>query len=324
MTDWTPKANEVPTEVQLWVDGKQLDSSKEIYSSIEDEVYVKMTAADWADFIKAHVKEAAGDIVRVHLNHGNGRITVDMENVYFEQSVELKLLSGRKLLTTAKLNTANVPAGEHSELTGNICLSGSSSSWQTNPWTPLDDVVPTEVQLWVDGKLIDSHSEIYSSIAGEVYIKMTAEDWANFPGTQVPSVVITPSVVILSPTADTIVEVPVGEQAKLRIVAQNAEKYQWYIDRGNGRFVSVGEDNAIYTSSPVEWDNSGYRYYCEVTGSNGSVARSHMFTLKVVEPVAAPTLPKTGDDTPIALIMALMLLSLASLTTCRKTKRHHG
>ena len=180
--EWTAWDSKVPTKIELVADGKVVDTYTEIYSSINPNKI--MEAQDWIDFPGTLV-DIDGDIFRAYLNSEKGRITVDMSNVTFYESVALELYSGETLLTTAKLNTNEWGAGTYGELTGAICVAGTSDTWPNTKWTPLDGVVPTEIKLVVDGKVVDTYTEIYSSITSEIYVAMTAQDWIDFPGTLV-------------------------------------------------------------------------------------------------------------------------------------------
>lgn len=129
------------------------------------------------------VDNAAGTIARAYVREDGTRVVVDMVNVTFSESVELKLYSGDTLLTTAELDTDKVAPGSYGELTGAICMSGTSS-WFCTEWTPLDDVVPTMVKLVVDGKVVDTYNKVCDSNATiEIYNQISAEKWATLGAT---------------------------------------------------------------------------------------------------------------------------------------------
>lgn len=130
------------------------------------------------------VLEASGDIARAYLNpsKGSGRIYVDLLNVTYNESVQLKLYSGEKLLTTASLNTTEYPAPQtRGELTGSICVvAGESDTWPNTEWLAFDNVIPDKIELVVDGSVMEVFTNIQASRNGGA---MTAEDWAAFPNT---------------------------------------------------------------------------------------------------------------------------------------------
>ena len=99
------------------------------------------------------------------------------------------------------------------------------------------------------------------------------------------------------------VTVQQGMQAKLTAAATNADRYQWYINRGDGKgYVAIsGATGETYTTSAVTLDNDGYTYYCEAANAYGT-GRSPVFTLRVSE--AASTPPQTGDRSHTGLWLA--------------------
>lgn len=105
-----------------------------------------------------------------------------MGDVTYFESVELKLYSGSALLTAAALNTKEYPApAAKSELTGSIGVGDQTSdTWLTEKWYPLDDVVPTHVAMYIDGKLVETLPVTLTQLGGE---ELTAEDWVAYPGT---------------------------------------------------------------------------------------------------------------------------------------------
>ena len=126
---------------------------------------------------------AGGNIVHSYLNESNGRITVDMKDIYFEDSVVLKLYSGDKELTESSLDTTQFKSAEYGELTGSICISGTSSSWLQETWNPTDGDVPDSIKLFIDGQEV-STSSIYTAPVEHGEVVMTDENWWDFPGTE--------------------------------------------------------------------------------------------------------------------------------------------
>ena len=102
-------------------------------------------------------------------------VSVELENVTFETSVQVQLYSGDTLLTTATLNTDKQKAGSYQYLTCCIATQTADEYWPLTPWTPRDNVVPDKAVLFVDGSKLD-----------EKTFTLNAEDWAKLPGTVLP------------------------------------------------------------------------------------------------------------------------------------------
>ena len=119
----------------------------------------------------------SGSIERAVITHDNGvlknAVSVDLKNVNFESSVQVKLYSGETLLTTATLQ--EVKPGSYNFLTCCIATETADKCWALTPWTPKDDVVPDKAVLVVDGHEQDTKT-----------FMLDAEDWANLPGTVRP------------------------------------------------------------------------------------------------------------------------------------------
>ena len=112
------------------------------------------------------------------ITHDNGvlknAVSVELKDVTFKTSVQVKLYSGDTLLTTATLQGVN--PGSYGFLTCCIATETADKYWPLTPWTPKDDVVPNRAVLVVDGSKLD-----------EKTFTLNAEDWANLPGTVRPS-----------------------------------------------------------------------------------------------------------------------------------------
>ncbi len=113
------------------------------------------------------------------ITHDNGvlknAVSVELKDVTFKTSVQVKLYSGDTLLTTATLNTDKLGTGSYPYLTCCIATQTADEYWALTPWTPKDDVVPNKAVLFVDGDKLD-----------EKTFTLNAEDWANLPGTALP------------------------------------------------------------------------------------------------------------------------------------------
>ena len=124
--------------------------------------------------------EPSGSIESVGITHANSvlknAVSVDLKNVNFESSVQVKLYSGETLLTTATLITDKLGgAGSYLSLTCCIATETADEYWALTPWTPKDNVVPNKAVLVVDGSKLD-----------EKPFTLNAKDWANLPGTVLP------------------------------------------------------------------------------------------------------------------------------------------
>ena len=119
----------------------------------------------------------SGSIERAGITHANGvlknAVSVDLKNVTFETSVQVKLYSGDTLLTTATLQGVN--PGSYGFLTCCIATETADANWALTPWTPKDDVVPTKAVLFVDDHEMDMKT-----------FELDAKEWADLPGTASP------------------------------------------------------------------------------------------------------------------------------------------
>ena len=123
----------------------------------------------------------SGSIERAGITHAGGylknAVSVDLKNVNFESSVQVKLYSGETLLTTATLNTGFLTVGEYYPfVTCCIPTEGEDAAWSLTSWTPKDDVVPNKAVLVVDDNEKDT-----------MEFNLDAAEWAALPGTVLPS-----------------------------------------------------------------------------------------------------------------------------------------
>ena len=120
----------------------------------------------------------SGSIERAVITHDNGvlknAVSVDLKNVNFESSVQVQLYSGETLLTTATLQGVN--PGSYGFLTCCIATETADEYWALTSWTPKDDIVPNKAVLVVDGQELDTKT-----------FTLDADEWANLPGTALPS-----------------------------------------------------------------------------------------------------------------------------------------
>ena len=141
--------------------------------------------------ITALAAEPSGSIERAVITQANevlkNAVSVDLKNVNFESSVQVKLYSDETLLTTATLQ--EVKPGSYNFLTCCIATETADKCWALTPWTPKDDVVPDKAVLVVDGLKL-----------AEKKFELNADEWAALPGTVCPS---SGSIVITTPSEDT-------------------------------------------------------------------------------------------------------------------------
>ena len=182
LTPWTPKDDIVPNKAVLVVDGQELNTKT-----------FTLDADEWAA-LPGTAFPSSG-IERAGITHANGvlknAVSVDLKNVNFESSVQVKLYSGETLLTTATLKPGILDVGKnHHFVTCCIATETADECWALTPWTPKDDVVPDKVVLFVDGNK-----------KAEKTFELNADEWAALPGTVLPS---SGSIVIIPDrTADT-------------------------------------------------------------------------------------------------------------------------
>ena len=177
LTPWTPKDDVVPNKVVLFVDDNEMDTME---FTLDD--------AEWKA-LPGTVPPCS--IESAVITHDNGvlknAVSVDLKNVNFESSVQVKLYSDGTLLTTATLQ--KVTPGSYGFLTCCIATETADEYWALTPWTPKDDIVPNKAVLIVDGSKKD-----------EKTFELNADEWAALPGTVRPS---SGSIVITTPSEDT-------------------------------------------------------------------------------------------------------------------------
>ena len=123
---------------------------------------------------------------------------------------------------------------------------------------------------------------------------------------------------ILSPTGNQVVAVMANGTVTLSVEATwvGFGGYQWYVNRGDGRFVPVaGATGPSLTLYPTFADN-GSQYYCRVRNGYGFVDSGY-FTLSVV----GGMVPKTGDQVSVTLWVCLMALGVAGAAAALARRR---
>ena len=166
LTPWTPKDDVVPDKAVLVVDGDKLD-----------EKTFTLNAEDWANLPGT---ASPGIIERAVITHADGNlklknaVSIDLKDIKFADSVQVKLYRDETLLTTATLQGVN--PGIYGFLTCCIATETADANWALTPWTPKDDVVPNKAVLFVDGHEEDTKT-----------FTLDADEWAALPGTVLPS-----------------------------------------------------------------------------------------------------------------------------------------
>ena len=167
LTPWTPKDDVVPDKAVLVVDGHEKDTKT-----------FTLDAEDWAA-LPGTVRPCS--IESAIITHENevlkNAVSVELQDVTFDESVAVKLYSGETLLTTATLKTSVLAVGEYYPfVTCCIPTKGEDAAWSLTSWTPKDDVVPNKAVLVVDGHEKDTKT-----------FTLDADEWAALPGTVCPS-----------------------------------------------------------------------------------------------------------------------------------------
>ena len=164
---WLPLDSQMPTEIRLVVDGVITDTCTLIKSSRNGEA---MTQEDWINFPGTY---AIGGKIGSVYTATNG-MSADLSDVLAFTDVTVKVYSGDQLLTTVSDREGALTLGIYRKyLTVSVRTNGESSSWEATPWQPMDDVIPTKLELYIDGVLCDTKT-----------FTLSAEKWAALPGTE--------------------------------------------------------------------------------------------------------------------------------------------
>ena len=125
---------------------------------------------------------SGGSIESAGITHAGGllknAVSIELEDITFEKSVQVKLFSDKTLLTTAtlKVNENTLKANTYYQfVTCCIPTVGEDEAWSLTHWIPRDDVIPTKAVLVVDG-----HEEARKNFT------LNADEWAALPGTAFP------------------------------------------------------------------------------------------------------------------------------------------
>ncbi len=165
LTSWTPWDNVVPDKAVLVVDGHEKDTKD-----------FTLNAEEWAKLPGTYGGSIESAIITKDNGVSKNAVSVELQDVTFKTSVQVKLYSDGTLLTTATLNTDKLGAGSHPWLTCCIATETADEYWPLTSWTPKDDVVPNKAVLVVDGHEQDT-----------MEFNLDAAEWAALPGTVLPS-----------------------------------------------------------------------------------------------------------------------------------------
>ena len=124
--------------------------------------------------------------------------------------------------------------------------------------------------------------------------------------------------VILSPVRNQTVSVIEHGTLTMSVWASRASSYQWYVDRGDGRFVAIAGATGDSLTIWPDMGDHGNRYYCQAKNGHGGV-NSPYFTLCVVRSTLPP---KTGDQVSVTLWVCLMALGVAGALTAWNRQRN--
>ena len=163
LTPWIPRDKIVPNKAVLFVDDQEMNT-----------MTFKLDAEDWAALPGT---ASPGSIERAVITHKKGdlknAVSIDLKDIKFADSVQVKLYSGDTLLTTATLQ--GVTPGSYGFLTCCIATETADEYWSLTPWTPKDNIVPNKAVLFVDGHEQDTKT-----------FTLDADEWAALPGTAFP------------------------------------------------------------------------------------------------------------------------------------------
>ena len=161
LTPWTPKDDVVPNKAVLVVDGHEEDTKK-----------FELDAKEWAAL--------PGTVPYSGSINGAGitpdAVFIELEDITFENSVQVKLFSGDTLLTTATLKEKVLEANKNYDyVTCCIPTVGEDNAWSLTSWIPRDKIVPNKAVLFVDGHEMDMKT-----------FELDTKEWAALPGTVLP------------------------------------------------------------------------------------------------------------------------------------------
>ena len=167
LTPWTPKDDVVPDKAVLVVDGQELNTKT---FTLDADEWAKLTGTASPGSIERAVitREKEGTLLK-------NAVSIDLKDITFAESVQVKLFSDKTLLTTAtlKVNENTLKANTYYQfVTCCIPTVGEDEAWSLTPWIPRDKIVPNKAVLFVDGEML--HTKDFT---------LNAKAWADLPGT---------------------------------------------------------------------------------------------------------------------------------------------
>ena len=161
LTPWIPRDKIVPNKAVLFVDDQEMNT-----------MTFKLDAEDWAAL--PGTVPYSGSINGACITQN--AVSIELEDITFEKSVQVKLFSDKTLLTTATLKEKVLEANKNYDyVTCCIPTVGEDEAWSLTSWIPRDKIVPNKAVLFVDGNELDTKK-----------LTLDAEAWAALPGTVLP------------------------------------------------------------------------------------------------------------------------------------------
>ena len=183
--------------------------------------------------------------------------TMPTEAVSVKANYEAIPVTGYTITATAGANGSITPSGAVG------VAAGGSQTFTISPSSGY--VIDT---LKVDGlEVTATTSYTFSDVKANHTIEVTFKQESQTPDVTAPSITTQPGNAT----------VKVGETATFTIAVNGTDlTYQWQIDRndGNGWVNIDGATAAIYTTSTVDINCSGFKYQCVVSNSAGTVTSS--------------------------------------------------
>ena len=180
LTPWTPKDDVVPDKAVLFVDGHEQNTKT---FTLDADAWAALPGTVRPCSIESAIITRENKILK-------NAVSVELQDVIFKTSVQVKLYSDGTLLTTATLKTGVLPVDKYYPfVTCCIPTEGEDAAWSLTSWTPKDDVVPNKAVLVVDDNEKDT-----------MEFNLDAAEWADLPGTVRPS---SGTIVITTPSEDT-------------------------------------------------------------------------------------------------------------------------
>ena len=161
LTPWIPRDKIVPNKAVLFVDGEMLHTKD-----------FTLNAKAWADL--------PGTVPYSGSINGAGitkdAVFIELQDITFADSVQVKLFSGDTLLTTATLNVNEdiLKANTYYQFV-TCCIpteGADDKAWSLTPWIPRDKIVPNKAVLFVDDHEMNTKE-----------FTLDAKAWADLPGT---------------------------------------------------------------------------------------------------------------------------------------------